>query len=49
MENKIQEKEKIKTESTVHDFDNKELGLGMTSRDMSSSWCIHGMHMYSRD
>ena len=26
-----------------------ELGLGVMSRDMGSSWCIHGVHMYSRD
>ena len=23
----------------------KELGLGVMSRDMSSSWCTHGAHM----
>jgi len=27
----------------------KELGLGMMSRDMSSSWCTHGVHIYSGD
>jgi len=27
----------------------KELGLGVTSRDNSSSWCTHGVHMYSGD
>ena len=27
----------------------KELGLGVTSRDMGSLWCAHGVHMYSRD
>ena len=27
----------------------KELGLGVMSRDMSSSWCTHGVHMYSGD
>jgi len=27
----------------------KELELGMMSRDMSSSWCTHGVHMYSGD
>ena len=27
----------------------KELGLGVTSRDNSSSWCTHDMYMYSRD
>jgi len=27
----------------------KELGLGMMSRDMGSSWYTHGVHMYSRD
>ena len=26
-----------------------ELGLGVMSRDKSSSWYIHGMHMYSGD
>ena len=26
-----------------------ELGLGVTSRDKSSSWCTHGVHMYDRD
>jgi len=26
-----------------------EIGLGMTSRDKSSSWCIHGVHMYNGD
>jgi len=27
----------------------KELGLGMTSRDMGSLWYTHGVHMYSGD
>ena len=27
----------------------QELGLGMTSRDMGSSWCTHSVHMYSGD
>ena len=27
----------------------KELGLGMMSRDNGSSWCTHGVHMYSGD
>ena len=27
----------------------KELELGMMSRDMGSSWCTHGMYMYSGD
>jgi len=27
----------------------KELGLGMTSRDNGSSWCTPGVHMYSGD
>jgi len=27
----------------------EELGLGMTSRDMGSSWYTHGVHMYSGD
>ncbi len=27
----------------------EELGLGMTLRDMGSSWYIHGVHMYSGD
>jgi len=27
----------------------RELGLGITSRDMGSSWCTHGVHMYSGD
>ena len=27
----------------------KELGLGVMSRDMGSSWCIHGVHIYSGD
>ena len=27
----------------------KALGLGVTSRDMGSSWCTHGVHMYSGD
>ena len=27
----------------------KELGLGVTSRNNSSSWYTHGVHMYSRD
>jgi len=26
-----------------------EIGLGVTSRDKGSSWCTHGMHMYSGD
>ena len=26
-----------------------ELGLEMMSRDKGSSWCIHGVHMYSGD
>ena len=26
-----------------------ELELGVTSRDMDSSWCTHGVHMYSGD
>jgi len=26
-----------------------EIGLGVTSRDMGSSWCTHGVHMYNRD
>jgi len=26
-----------------------ELGLEMTSRDIGSSWCTHGVHMYSGD
>ena len=26
-----------------------ELGLGVTSRDMGSSWYTHGVHMYSGD
>jgi len=26
-----------------------ELGLGMTSRGMGSSWCTHGVYMYSGD
>ena len=27
----------------------KELGLGVMSRDMGSSWYTHGVHIYSRD
>ena len=27
----------------------KELGLGVMSRDMSSLWYTHDIHMYSRD
>jgi len=27
----------------------KELGLGVMSKDMSSSWYTHGVHTYSRD
>jgi len=27
----------------------KELGLGVMSRDYGFSWCTHGMHMYSGD
>ena len=27
----------------------KELGLGVTSRDMGSSWCRHSVYMYSGD
>ena len=26
-----------------------ELGLGVMSRDKSSSWCTHGVHMYNGD
>ena len=26
-----------------------ELGLGVTSRDKGSSWCIHSVHMYNGD
>jgi len=26
-----------------------ELGLGVTLRDMGSSWCTYGVHMYSGD
>ena len=26
-----------------------ELGLGVTSRDIGSSWCTHGVHMYNGD
>ena len=25
------------------------VGLGVTSRDMGSSWCTYGVHMYSGD
>ena len=27
----------------------KELGLGVMSRDNGSSWCTHSVHMYSGD
>ena len=27
----------------------RELGLGVTSRDMGSSWCTYSVHMYSGD
>jgi len=27
----------------------KELGLGVMSRDNGSSWCTHGVHIYSGD
>ena len=27
----------------------RELGLGVMSRDMGFSWCTHGVHMYSGD
>ena len=27
----------------------KELGLGVTSRDNGSSWCTNSVHMYSGD
>ena len=27
----------------------KEIGLGVISRDKGSSWCTHGVHMYSGD
>jgi len=49
-------KKKNKIKSTVNDLDKKdqeesrsELGLEVTSRDMSSSWYTHGVHIYSKD
>ena len=43
MKNKIQEKEKIKTESTVNDLD--KLGLGDDVKGqgflMVHTWCMH--------
>ena len=27
----------------------KEIGLGVTSRDEGSSWCTHGVCMYNGD
>jgi len=27
----------------------KELGLGVTSRDNGFSWCTHGVYMYNGD
>ena len=33
--------------SNVNDLD--KLGLVMMSRDKGSSWCTHGVHMYSGD